>query len=360
MNPERKASARIRHSALAALLVLPGASRAAAPPYPPSPVIAGIEWAPPESILRKAKDGDNWPVTWADDDALYTTWGDGTGFVPKVEKKLSMGFARVTGTPGNFTGVNVRSAAEQFGQGRAGKKGWGLLCVEGVLYLWLGHADHQGAAAQLAWSRDHAKTWTFADWKFTEFGMIGFVNFGKDYAGARDDFVYAYSHDHPRADTPADHFILTRAPKNKLTERAAWEWFEKLDARGQPRWTPDLARRGAVFQNPGACLRSAMTYNAPLRRYLWWQQLPQPPGATNDRADTRFAGGFAVYDAPEPWGPWTTAFFTDQWDVGPGEHGDFPAKWMSADGRTVHLVFSGEDSFSARRATLELVSPSKR
>jgi hypothetical protein len=29
--------------------------------------------------------------------------------------------------------------------------------------------------------------------------------------------------------------------------------------------------------------------------------------------------------------------------VGPGEHGDFPAKWISRDGRTVHLVFSGDD-----------------
>ena len=279
---------------LASLLALCGElCIAATPPYPPSPVIARIEWAPKESIIRQAKDGDNWPVTWADDDALYTTWGDGTGFVPKVEKKLSMGFARVTGTPDNFTGVNVRSAAEQLGQGRAGKKGWGMLCVDGVLYLWLGHADNQGATAQLAWSRDHAKTWTFADWKFAEFGMMGFVNFGRNYAGARDDYVYAYSHDDPRADTPADRFVLMRAPKDKLTERAAWEFFEKLDAAGQPVWTRDIDERGGVFQNPGACLRSAMTYCAPLKRYLWWQQIPQPPGVTNDRGDTRFAGGFA-------------------------------------------------------------------
>jgi hypothetical protein len=99
-----------------------------------------------------------------------------------------------------------------------------------------------------------------------------------------------------------------------------------------------------------------MTYNAALRRYLWWQQIPQPPGA-KDRGDTRFAGGLAVYDAPQPWGPWTTAFYTTAWDVGPGEHGDFPAKWISTDGCTLHLVFSGEDAFSVRRATLRLVNP---
>src|SRR5688572_31989568 len=105
-----------------------------AAPYPQSPIIQGLEWAPPETIVRQAKDGDNWPVTWADDDALYTTWGDGTGFVPKVDKKLSLGFAKVTGTPQEFTGINIRSDAEQLGQGRAGQKGWGMLCVERTLH----------------------------------------------------------------------------------------------------------------------------------------------------------------------------------------------------------------------------------
>jgi len=328
----------------------------AAPPCPASPVIADLEWAPQASIVRQAQDGDNWPVTWADDDALYTTWGDGTGFVPKVERKLSCGFARVTGPPEAFAGTNIRSPAEQVGQGRAGKKGWGIVGIEGTLYLWLGHADRRGATMQLAWSRDHAATWSFADWTFAEFGLIGFVNFGRDYAGARDEFVYAYSHDAPRADTPADRFILMRAPKQRLAERAAWEFFVQFDASGQPLWTADIRRRGAVFQHSGACLRSAMTYCAPLKRYLWWQQLPRPSGAT-DRGDTRFAGGFGVYDAPEPWGPWTTACFTSQWDVGPGEHGDFPAKWMSADGRTLHLVFSGDDCFSVRRCQVRLRVP---
>jgi hypothetical protein len=325
------------------------------PAYPPSPAIRTLDWAPADTVVRRAKDGDNWPVTWADDDALYTTFGDGTGFPPKVPKKLSCGFARVTGTPDDFVGRNIRSDAEQLGDGRKGKKGWGILCVGGTLYLWLGHADGNGGGAQLAWSKDHAKTWTFADWKFSELGLVGFVNFGKDYAGARDDFVYAYSHDGPKADTPADRFVLMRAPKGRLTERAAWEFLVKVGDGGRPVWDRDFARRGTVFANPDACLRSAMTYQAGLRRYLWWQHLPRPK-ATADRGDTRFEGGFAVYDAPEPWGPWTTAFFTPKWDVGPGEHGDLPSKWASADGRTLHLVFSGDDCFCVRRATVKLAA----
>ena len=293
-------------------------------PYPPSPVVAVIEWAPKESIIREARDGDNWPVTWADDDALYTTWGDGTGFVPKVDRKLSMGFARVTGAPDAFSGFNVRSDAEQLGQGRAGKKGWGILCVESVLYLWLGHADNNGAATQLAWSRDHAKTWTFADWKFTEFGMMGFVNFGRNYAGARDDFVYAYSHDGSHADTPADRFILMRAPKHQLTTREPWEFFSKPGTAGQPLWTRDIKQRGAVF----ASSRRVPALGDDLLRATEALSLvaarSPTAGVTNDRGDTRFTGGFAIYDAPEPWGPWTTAFFTAKWDVGPANTVTFP------------------------------------
>ena len=40
------------------------------------------------------------------------------------------------------------------------------------------------------------------------------------------------------------------------------------------------------------------------------------------------------------------------WDVGPGETCGLPTKWMSGDGKTLHLVFSGDDCFSVRRATL--------
>lgn len=334
-----------------ACALLAALSPGAEPAYPPSPVIAAITWAPVATIVRQARDGDNFPVTWAADDALYTTWGDGTGFVPKVKEKLSCGFARVTGHPPDFRGENIRSPAEQLGQGRDGLKGWGILALDETIYLWFGHADKKGGRARLAWSRDRARNWSFADWEFAEFGLVGFVNFGRAYAGARDDFVYAYSHDGPLADTPADRFILMRVPRARVAERGAYEFFSGRDSAGAPQWARDIARRAAVFEHRDSCLRSAMTYNAGLRRYLWWQHIPQPPGH-RDRGDTRFEGGFAIYDAPEPWGPWTTAFFTPKWDVGPGEHGDFPAKWISADGKTVHLVFSGDDAFSVRQATL--------
>jgi CubicO group peptidase (beta-lactamase class C family) len=312
-------------------------------PYPPSPVIKGVTWAPPDTIIRKATGGDNWPITWADDDHLYSAYGDGDGFEPKLTDKLSLGFARVDGGPDDFTGVNIRSeSGEQRGGGKDGKKASGLLMVDGVLYMWARNAGN----SQLAWSRDHGRTWEWSDWRFTaSFGCPTFLNFGRNYAGARDDHVYVYSHDNDSAYRPADEMVLARVPKGRIKDRDAYGFLERLDAQGKPIWTGDIARRGAVFRHKGKCYRSGISYNAGLKRYLWCQILPGD--------DPRFRGGFGIYDAPEPWGPWTTAFFTEAWDVGPGETSSFPTRWMSADGKTLHLVFSGDDSFSVRRATLQ-------
>src|SRR5690242_11763330 len=76
-------------------------------PYAPSSIIRGVTWAPAESIVRQAKGGDNWPLTWADDDNLYTAYGDVNGFPPRLQQKLSLGLAKVSGSPPDFSGVNL-------------------------------------------------------------------------------------------------------------------------------------------------------------------------------------------------------------------------------------------------------------
>ena len=134
-------------------------------PYPPSPVIKAIHWAPQGSIVRKARGSDTWPMTWADDDAQYTAFGDGQGFDPPVPEKLSLGFARVVGPPEDFAGINIRSATgERKGDGAEGEKASGMLSVGGVLYMWARNAGN----SRLAWSSDHAKTWTWSDWRFED------------------------------------------------------------------------------------------------------------------------------------------------------------------------------------------------
>ncbi len=315
------------------------------PPYPPSKVIEGIEWAPVETIRRQGSDCDNFPTTWADDGDLYTAHGDCRGFLPLRPFKLGLGFAKVTGGPGNFKGINIPSNGENTGSGANGKKASGLLMVDGVLYMWARNAGN----SQLAWSTDHAKTWTWADWKFTtSFGHPAFLNFGKNYAGARDNYVYVYSPDRDSAYEQAAGVVLARVPKDRIRDRSAYEFFKSLDSDGKPIWTKEISERGHVFSNPPAGVyRTQVSYNAGLKRYFLNHIL-----IGSDHV--RFQGGFGIYDAPEPWGPWTTVYYTPTWDVGPGENQHFPPKWMSTDGKTMYLIFSGDDIFSVRKATLKL------
>jgi len=327
----------------------------AASPYPPSPVISSVSWDAKSTITRLAKGSDTFPITWADDDKLYTTFGDGWGFEPLISQKLSLGLASVTGSPStnDVVGLNIRSATgEQVGQGAFGKKASGMLMVDGTLYMMVRNADKNGNYCQLAWSDDYAKTWSWSSWQFTEFGYCVFLNYGKNYAGARDDYVYLYSPDEPNAYTSTDTQILMRVPKTSIKNKSTYEYLSGFETNGSPQWSENMSDRVAVFTHEGKVARTGIVYNASLQRYLWWQMIP-------GNGDIRFTGGFAIYDAPEPWGPWTTAFYTEQWDTGPGETASFPTKWISDDGKTAHLVFSGDDYFSIRKATFTVKLPKK-
>jgi hypothetical protein len=217
-----------------------------------------------------------------------------------------------------------------------------MLCVDGVLHMLVRNV----ANSQVAWSADHGKTWTWCEWKFeTSFGAPTFLNFGMDYSDARDEYIYVYSHDSDSAYEPANRMVLARVPKDSIRERGAYEFFKGLDGSGRPIWTEDIGGRGAIFENPGRCYRNGITYNPGLGRYLWCQTL-------YGKQDMRFKGGLGIFDAPEPWGPWTTVFYTENWDVGPGETSSFPTKWIGQNGKTCCLLFSGDDYFSVRRATL--------
>ena len=305
------------------------------------PVIKGVRWDPADSILRLAKGSDNWPMTWGDDGALYTAYGDGWGFEPGVPEKLSLGLAKVLGQPPEIRCVNIRSdTGEQKGDGKRGKKASGLLMVDGVLYMLVRNAGN----AVLAWSADHSRTWTWADRKFTTgFGCPTFLNFGKDYAGARDGYVYVYSPDADDAYAPADHMVLARVPRDRIRERDAYEFFRGLGADGSPAWTKEVGQRGAVLTDRGRCSRSGVSYDAGLKRYLWCRTLP--------RGGRPARYGLAIDEAAEPWGPWSNVFTAEEWDVDAGESCSLPTKWMSADGTAAYLVFSGADNFCVRRVT---------
>ena len=132
-------------------------------PYPPSPVIAGItfDWSTHD---RRAPGSDNWPITWADDGHQYTSWGDGGGFGGDTsDGRVSLGVARIAGDASSFTGRNVWGGKNAENTATFGGKSYGVISVDGVLYMWVRNAEN-GSKSQLAWSDDHALTWTWSSW----------------------------------------------------------------------------------------------------------------------------------------------------------------------------------------------------
>ena len=313
-------------------------------PYPQSDLISTVEFAPAETVSRYARGSDNWPVTWASDGYLYTAYGDGNGFLPNTEIKLSLGLSKVAGYPPDIRGTNIRSqSGERIGDGRYGAKASGMLMVDGTLYMLARNLCN----SQIAWSDDKGETWEWADWRFTSgMGCPTFLNFGKDYAGARDGFVYIYSSNEETAYKASDEMVLARVQADRLKEKDAYEYFAGLSNDKTPVWSEDFQKRKAVFTNPGKCYRSGITYNSGLKRYLWCQVIPVSDRGT--AGGPRFKGGLGIYEAPEPWGPWKTVYYTMDWDMGPGETASIPTKWMSEDGKSCYLLFSGDDCFSVR------------
>jgi hypothetical protein len=80
-------------------------------------------------------------------------------------------------------------------------------------------------------------------------------------------------------------------------------------------------------------------------------------------------GQLGVFDAPDPWGPWTTVAYYQNWgqmgSEGEGLTCSFPQKWMSTDGLVLWSIFSvygdgakkgvnAHDKFNLVKATLQL------
>jgi hypothetical protein len=351
---------------LIATLLLSNAIAEPMAPCPPSECITGVQfdWS---THRRAAPGSDNWPVTWADDGHQYAAWGDGGGFGGTNQRgRTSLGVARIEGPWRDHRGHNVWGGHEGEHPATFKGKSYGIICVDGVLTMWVGMftpSKDPFKEVRLATSSGHGATWTLADWSFTKQDRVmmpTICQFGKDYAGARDRYVYHYLIRYQGEKGPDDYpdkvpwlvaqrpgrIDLARVPRDRMRDRDAWEFFERPDDRGKPVWTRDLAQRGPVFRDDngvGWCI--SVSYNAGLKRYL----------LCSEHTETH-RGKLGIFDAPEPWGPWTTVVYYDDWGQGhvpPNTfYWNFSNKWLSADGTRFSLIFTGRkenDSWNVLR-----------
>jgi len=117
-----------------------------------------------------------------------------------------------------------------------------------------------------------------------------------------------------------------------------FEYFTGLDPRGAPRWSPTAADANPVFVDAnvasGVSAPASVVYDAPLGRYL----LVAWHGSAT--------GEVGFFEAPNPWGPWSTLAYYDDWGgfnetAGEATGLSLPTKWISAEGRMLWIIFSG-------------------
>jgi hypothetical protein len=310
-------------------------------PYPPSPVINEmiIDW---DTLDRRANGSDNWPVTWAADDHQYTSWGDGGGFGgSNQDGRVSLGVARIEGAWDDYQGHNVWGGLNGENPATFEGKSYGILALDGRLYMWVspGSNNQNYHEARLAVSTNNGATWANEDWAFNQNDKIvlpTFLQYGKEYSGARDNYVYIYTirlqNDRQLQVQRPGQIDLLRVPIDRIRDKEAYQYFSGMDEEGEPTWATDMTDRHPVFENPqGVGWNVSVSYNSGLGRYLL---------ATEHSRS--FEGNLSLFDADEPWGPWTTVGYYNNWgNAGQNFFWNFSNKWISEDGKEFTLIYTG-------------------
>jgi Domain of unknown function (DUF4185) len=299
--------------------------------------------------------GDLWPQAWADNGYLYAANGDGFAFGLEFG---DMKMSRIFGRPPDMRGDPLPGAAgAALGHlwlrpaWRYSRKPTGLICVEGVLYLFYqnlaasasGNEFNEAPVASLSWSADYGQTWRshdepmFTDHVFTT-GF--FLDYGKCNAHARDEYVYVYGLDFNWRSAPGfkqTDLFLARVPKDRLSERAAWEFYVG-EQDGAPLWSDEIVDRAPVLHDPleygveghTGVAQGSVVYIPAARRYLY---------------STWSWTAWIFWESPEPWGPWTKVavkWWHEEWTD--NFHGGYPtvvpSKFINDNGREAWIVSS--------------------
>ncbi len=286
------------------------------PCAPESPVISSVsvEGTPMELVKTN---GDLWFSTWADDDNLYCSWGDGSGIGGTF---TDMGVGCIRGTLPDITGeTRYRDPYTEDDDLSQNNKPSSLLFIDGRLYMQVHSPLGDAEIGYLVYSDDYGITWKKADgespWNKSansNFRCLFFINMGKNYEMNTDSYVYAFG---IGTEWAWDQGIfLARVPQDKILDYSAYEYL--VDVTDKPHWSSSQedARPIPGISTSDQC--SAM-YHPGVGRYL-------------------LLTARDLFDAPTPWGPWT---YAGSWARPP------PEGWIGGYQPGIMSKDTGEDYF---------------
>jgi hypothetical protein len=292
--------------------------------------------------------GDSFPMTWADDDQIYTSAGD-----PLWGETIDgLDVEMFSGGPTDYKITKRNPMNEYRGWGGNGPKPTGMICINGVLYLAVQNMrraqkapfsllSQHGSDAHIIYSFNQGGFWIPAFENIKEvmfpgprFGGPVFINFGKNNANARDEYVYAVS---PEQWDNGSNLRIGRVAADSIMRREAWEFLASWGPTGEPAWHHDLNEAIPILSLHRQLGLPEMAYLGGIKRYLLFTWTLHKDFSGDDGTD------LLILESPEPWGPFSVVHFEEYWE---GKEFNpycpkLPLKWMAADHRSGWLQFSG-------------------
>ncbi len=335
------------------------------------------------TTLRLGGVGDNWHMTWADDDAQYISLCDGRGWpgMPQAEYNSrayatngvppDVHFEYLLGYPELLNHPGTREISRYYN--------FGILALDGHLYQFLSTPNNpftmpkpRFVGAKLITSPDNGLTWRNQDgstpvvWEAWEdrsrdnmfffeepgdtFSLLTVLQMGRNYEHNTDGYVYVYA-PNGNSEGTMNQLVMCRVPKGRILDRSAYEFFVVQRKDGGVEWSTRIEDRGLVHTFPSGWVNRSIhpyawhpsvVYYAATDQYLManWGMGCGPGGEWFGKPSY-----LGFWTAPKPWGPWTQVHEETAWTPNddPAARAYQPQiapKWIADDGRTFWLVWT--------------------
>ncbi len=259
-----------------------------------------------------------------------------------------MGFGRILGGPADARVQDLPtsridgSGFVDYGDRDAGRKPSSAIIIGRRMFIWVRNYGSSGTQARLKYSDNFTvssnSTWIWAPVILTNFGYPVFVQ------GAPGDYVYIVAHDNNSAYRPANRFVLLRVPRTRLTDRSAYQFFNGTPS--NPSWGQSYAGASRSSRQRASAIGPACPTAGRASAITGGRTTAQARRPTASRSGP----------ARSPGGHGSGSSIPSEWDINPGERGEFPVAWMGsepiAEQGKLHLLFSGGDRLTIREATI--------
>lgn len=303
---------------------------------PQSPVIHSVylDGMPVEPF---ASDGDLWLSTWADDNNMYSGWGDGPGplYDAGPHSGVDCGIVKLTGDLPDVK-PQTQYREDENPPLPINDKPSSLIYLDSCLYGQFHSPLGDARIGYLSESKDYGIHWNrigyfeenekqpddASPWlrkNNSPFRCMFFINMGQNYNLNTDGFVYALGIG-TEWHWMGLRVFLTRVKKENIASYDKYEYFGGYLKGDQPKWSSNQSRAkpvdGLITFGQGSAI-----YHPGTKRYL-------------------FMTDFDVFDAPNPWGPWTYAGSWTTWKTRPGK-----IEWQGGYQPGIITKDTGPDSF---------------